>query len=207
MPFAFAWILAVGAVVAGGPLPAAALDTGSGTGRPAEYRLGERLPPAAPSPPAATQTGYKVINWDALMPANWDPMKVFKGLDLNKLSDADPRAMAALDRLRTEWNNAPAKASMNGARIRIPGFVVPLENARDQIREFLLVPYFGACIHTPPPPPNQIIHVNPAQPLKSEMASDAVWVSGVIETVRSETGMGSAGYRMRAESIVPYRNP
>jgi hypothetical protein len=60
-------------------------------------------------------------------------------------------------------------------------------------------------IHTPPP--NQIIHVNSAQPLKSELATDAVWVSGVIETLRSDTGMGSAGYRMNAESIEPYRNP
>ena len=205
MRFEFAWILAVGALTAAAAQPAAALDPG--TGRPAEYRLGERLLPATGSAPTVAPPGYKVINWEALVPANWDPMKVFKGLDLNKLSDADPRAMAALDRLRTEWNNAPAKASMNGARIRIPGFVVPLENARDQIREFLLVPYFGACIHTPPPPPNQIIHVNPAQPLKSEMASDAVWVSGVLETVRSETGMGNAGYRLRAEVVTPYRRP
>ena len=87
----------------------------------------------------------------------------------------------------------------------IAGFVVPLEGQRGEVSEFLLVPYFGACIHTPPP--NQIIHVNPAQPLKSELAADAGWVSGVIETLRSDTGMGSAGYRMRAESIVPYRNP
>ena len=201
----FAWILAVGALTAAAAQPAAALDPG--TGRPAEYRLGERLLPATGSAPTVAPSGYKVINWEALVPANWDPMKVFKGLDLNKLSDADPRAMAALDRLRTEWNNAPAKASMNGARVRIPGFVVPLENARDQIREFLLVPYFGACIHSPPPPSNQIIHVFPAMPLAGVKAMDAVWVNGVIETTRSETGMGSAGYRMKAASVAPYRKP
>ena len=205
MRFEFAWILAVGALTAAAAQPAAALDPG--TGRPAEYRLGERLLPATGSAPTVAPSGYKVINWEALVPANWDPMKVFKGLDLNKLSDADPRAMAALDRLRTEWNNAPAKASMNGARVRIQGFVVPLENARDQIREFLLVPYFGACIHSPPPPSNQIIHVFPAMPLAGVKAMDAVWVNGVIETTRSETGMGSAGYRMKAESVAPYRKP
>jgi hypothetical protein len=202
-----AWVLAAGVFTAGAVQPAAALDAGAGTARSAEYRLGERLPPPTGGAPVIAPTGYKLINWDALMPANWDPMKVFKGLDLNKLSDADPRAMAALERLRTEWNNAPAKASMNGARIRIPGFVVPLENARDQIREFLLVPYFGACIHSPPPPSNQVIHVFPATPLTNVRAMDAVWVNGQLETARSDTGMGSAGYRMKADSVTPYRKP
>ena len=97
--------------------------------------------------------------------------------------------------------------ALNGSRIRIPGFIVPLENQRGQITEFLLVPYFGACIHTPPPPSNQIIHVLPVKPLKNEQTMDAVWVSGVLETTRSDTGMGSAGYRMKAETVAPYRKP
>jgi uncharacterized protein len=66
------------------------------------------------------------------------------------------------------------------------------------------VPYFGACIHTPPPPANQIIHVTAVKPYKSDQPIEAVWVSGPMETVRSETGLGAAGYRMRAEAIAPY---
>ena len=154
----------------------------------------------------AKAAGIKEINWDALMPADWNPMKSMEAINLGAMNDGDPRAQKALEQMREAWNNAPVSTALNGTRVRIAGFVVPLEGQRGEVSEFLLVPYFGACIHTPPPP-NHIIHVNPAQPLKSELAADAVWVSGVIETLRSDTGMGSAGYRMRAESIVPYRNP
>ncbi len=48
---------------------------------------------------------------------------------------------------------------LNGSKVKIPGFVIPLEGDDKAVTEFLLVPYFGACIHVPPPPPNQIIYV------------------------------------------------
>ncbi len=165
-----------------------------------DYKVGDRLP----QKPAAGSSGYKEMTWDALMPADWNPAKEFQALDLANLSDSDPRAIKALEQLRSALDNAPVVSELNGTRIRIAGFTVPLESARGQISEFLLVPYFGACIHTPPPPANQIIHVKPVKPYKSDQAIEAVWVSGPIETVRSETGLGNAGYRMRAELIAPY---
>ena len=131
--------------------------------------------------------------------------------NMGALSDADPRAMEALQKLREEWNNAPTEPSMNGARIRIAGFMVPLESERGSVKEFLLVPYFGACIHTPPPPANQIIHVVAAKPLKNVQAMDAVWVSGALEVARSrnlDSAVGladSVGYQMKADIVTPYK--
>ena len=166
------------------------------------YRLGERLP---------QQTGksgvYKETSWEALVPPGWNPARELDSLDLSRLSDADPRATKALERLREAWNNAPVVAALNGTRIRIAGFLVPLESRDRQIVEFLLVPYFGACIHSPPPPANQIIHVLPAKPVSAGDNMNAVWISGTLETVRSETGLGNASYVMKADSVVPYRKP
>src|ERR1700719_1595353 len=76
---------------------------------------------------------------------------------------------------------------------------------RDQVREFLLVPYFGACIHVPPPPANQIVHVVVAKTVKNVKLMAAVWVSGTIHTVRAETRMGSSAYEMSANLIEPYK--
>jgi hypothetical protein len=166
------------------------------------FKIGDKLPQAAPR--AKETSAYREINWDALVPADWDPMRVFKGIDLGKLGDSDPRAMKALARLREEWSHAPAKSSLDGTRVRIAGFLVPLENDGDLTTEFLLVPYFGACIHVPPPPSNQIIHVLAGTPVKAR-AMDAVWVNGLLEIARSETGMGAAGYRMKADLVAPYK--
>jgi uncharacterized protein len=168
-----------------------------------DYQVGDRLQQRD----SEVKSKYKNIVWDDLVPKDWDPMSDFKKLDFNKMKDSDPRAIEALQKLREIWNNAPVEPAMDGARIRIPGFIVPLEVAHHQITEFLLVPYFGGCIHVPPPPSNQIIHVFPAKPLKKGMESmDAVWIKGVLETLPSDTDMGSASYRMKAEIVEPYKN-
>ena len=70
-----------------------------------------------------------------------------------------------------------------GQSIKIPGFAVPLEgdDGFEYIDEFLLVPYFGACIHVPPPPPNQVIHVVLDEPVYFEVISFAIWITGILE--------------------------
>jgi len=169
---------------------------------PTGYNLGERLPS---SPGEQEVNGYREIDWEALIPPAWDPKRALAGLDLSKLNDNDPGANEALARLRSSWAAAPLAESMNNARIRIAGFVVPLEYVGDKVTEFLLVPYFGACIHLPPPPPNQVIHVFAKQPITRKQASRPVWTSGVLETSRTDTEFGPAGYQLKAEEISAYR--
>ncbi|MBL8378376.1 MAG: DUF3299 domain-containing protein [Burkholderiales bacterium] len=185
-------------------LAAAATAAGARAGLAQErgsYKLGDRLAPGT----ARSGAAYREINWDMLIPPGWDPAAAFKGLDLANLKDGDPRAMEAMARVQEVWDQAPLNQEMHNLKVRIPGFVVPLERRGTLIYEFLLVPYFGACIHTPPPPANQIIHVFPARPVTDVIAMDPVWVSGPIENKRSATTMGRAGYRMGADLVAPYK--
>lgn len=152
---------------------------------------------------ARAPAGVKTINWDALVPKDWDPMKEFRDLDLNLLQDGDPRANALMKKMREVWDNAPTNNALVGQTVRIPGFVVPLEETKDGLKEFLLVPYFGACIHSPPPPANQIIHVLPKQAAKAR-SMDAVWIVGTLATIKTDSYMGAAGYRIEATSVLPY---
>jgi uncharacterized protein len=165
-----------------------------------DYEIGDRLAPA----PGDAAGDYAEIHWDDLMPADWDPLEPFKGLDLYSLEDSDPRAIAALEKVREAWDAAPANEALAGRTGRIAGFLVPLDwNARE-FREFLLVPYFGACIHTPPPPANQIIHVEADPPVRGLDMMEAVWVEGRLEIASTDTDMGRSGYRMRARSVKLY---
>ncbi len=176
-----------------------------------DYKVGDRLSAPAPAaaknkpvPSATASAGYKEKTWDDLMPKNWDPMAPLKGLKLDNLKDGDPRAIEALEKIREAWNNAPIEPALDGERIRIPGFVIPLERAGNKVSEFLLVPYFGACIHTPPPPSNQIIHVRTSKPLANMRTMDTMWVSGVMHAGKIDTEMGQAGYQLKAEWVTPY---
>ena len=139
-----------------------------------------------------------------MVPADWDPMKDLKGLNLSILSDADPRATAALAKLREAWDNAPINPAVVGQTVRLPGYLVPLEETKDGLKEFLLVPYFGACIHSPPPPANQIVHVLPKTPAKGLRSMDTVWVTGMLTGTRTDSYMGMSGYRIEAIQVTPY---
>lgn len=187
-------------------LTLAALLVACGPASGQDYKLGEKIRPPAQRPATPPPAGApRTVTWDDLLPPNWDPMAALKGLDLSRLDDADPRAQKALEDLKRSWENAPPNRQLNGQRIRIPGFVVALDGNPKELREFLLVPYFGACIHVPPPPPNQVIHAIARTPAKGIQTMDAVWVTGRLEVVRSDTPFGSATYVLQAESVTPYK--
>jgi len=153
---------------------------------------------------SVAQPAPREITWDDLVPKDWDPLKQFQGMNLGALRDGDPRAAELLKRMRETWDNAPSNAAMDGQKVRIPGYVVPLDDSKTGLKEFLLVPYFGACIHTPPPPSNQIILVAPQQLAKGYRSMDTVWVSGTLRTLRGDSFMGASSYRMDAAQVEPY---
>ena len=163
--------------------------------------------PARATAPAAANTGFKTITWEALVPKDWDPFKEFKGIDLASMQDGDPRTTDLMKRMREVWDRAPVNTELVGQRVRIPGFVVPLEDTKDGIKEFLLVPYFGACVHSPPPPSNQIIHVLPKTAVKGFRSMDAVWISGTLNNTQTDSYMGASSWRLDAVSVAPYEQP
>jgi len=95
--------------------------------------------------------------------------------------------------------------SLIGERIRMPGFILPLDiQAGNAVTEFLLVPYMGACVHTPPPAPNQIVYVRTEEPVVVERLWDPVWVTGVLSADRHMNELGDAAYTLTLESHEPY---
>jgi hypothetical protein len=168
---------------------------------PAEFRVGEKVASPSAKPPPA---GVADLEWDELMPKGWSARQALDGVDLASLSDNDPRANALLDKLRQDLDKAPIVKSLDGKRVRIAGFVVTLERNDKGVREFLLVPYFGACIHTPPPPANQIVHVLAGTPFPPEKAIFPVWVTGTLKTVAAVTAEGAAGYRIADAQVEEY---
>ena len=92
----------------------------------------------------------------------------------------------------------------NGERVRLAGFVVPLDFSETRVQEFLLVPYIGACIHVPPPPPNQIVYVRSEEGIEVAGMFEAVWVTGTFNTAAISNELADIGYRIEAESVEPY---
>ncbi|MEX0281689.1 MAG: DUF3299 domain-containing protein [Arenibacterium sp.] len=95
--------------------------------------------------------------------------------------------------------------TLDGAYIRLPGFGVPLDTRPDGRAVFLLVPYAGACIHVPPPPPNQLVLVDSAVPWPSDQMWVAVWVTGTLKTQLQTSALAQSGYALAADSIEIYQ--
>jgi len=96
-------------------------------------------------------------------------------------------------------------ATFDSQNIRLPGFIVPLEfDENFVVTEFFLVPYFGACLHGPPPPPNQIIFVKHGTGIKLDSLEQPYWISGLLTTVSEINSTAHAAYSMTAQNIVLY---
>jgi len=115
-------------------------------------------------------------------------------IDWTLLRTLDHRLGTASDALR----------ALDGKRVRLPGFIVPLDDLEDTVKEFLLVPYYGACVHVPPPPPNQLVYAQMARGSTPMSWWQAVWLEGTLHITRYQSVYGVAGFRMTVERVTPY---
>lgn len=104
----------------------------------------------------------------------------------------------------TQSKIGSVRPELNGSHVKIPGFVIPLEGDENTLTEFLLVPYFGACIHVPPPPPNQIIYVKFPKGAPVQELWDIVYVIGTLKTDSVSLDLADTGYVLEGAEIAPY---
>ena len=133
---------------------------------------------------------------------------IFDGLGFGTEEEEDEseEAQSAYEKMQSELRAAPIVSELHGKYVKIPGYIVPLEFDFEEgtFSEFLLAPYFGACIHVPPPPSNQIVYVKSTSPLKQKWLDDAVWVTGTMTTDSVDSEYGFAGYSMNNVQLEVY---
>jgi hypothetical protein len=147
------------------------------------------------------------IDWDALIPHDWRPDKLMNEYNADELEDDDPRAKELMLKLKHLWREAPVVDTFQDRLIRIPGFVVPLDMDGGAMGEFLLVPYYGACIHVPPPPANQTIYAvtRRGEEYRGELY-DTIWLTGTLRVEATSSDLADAGYRVDVTAIEPYQD-
>ena len=115
----------------------------------------------------------------------------------------DWRILAGLD-----YENGRASDTLrklDGKLVRVPGFVVPLDDATEEGAEFLLVPYYGACVHTPPPPPNQMAFVQMSGRRSVRLSLfDAIWMEGTLRIKNVDSPYGQVGFEIEGMAVKPY---
>lgn len=168
-----------------------------------------------PAPPAGASADVLELKWADLRPARPKlppkPKTFFSEVPKPGEREADPTPVAegafmSVKRRQPGADGAaPVMDSLNGRMVRIGGYVVPLDFEATRIKEFLLVPYVGACVHVPPPPANQIVYVTLTDPIEIKGAFDPVAVTGRLSTEPAFTGLADTGYTLAAEAVAPWQ--
>ncbi len=185
------------------------------------FGLQDTSAPEAPGDqPSKTQTTKaELLNWNDLLPAGEVERiqelyeEYFADLErrMGQSGGADGMGPLAAIAEGSAADSMPQLGTFNvvealdGKTIRIPGYVVPLTSVESNVyTEFLLVPYFGACIHTPPPPPNQILYIQADPAVTIEYLWEPFWVEGVMSTQSHHNDTGDAAYTVALTKLEPY---
>jgi hypothetical protein len=138
----------------------------------------------------------RVIMWDDLIPPGTPYSEIIGEGELDEANDLWNPVYDA--------NGIKLNEELDGAYIKMPGFIIPLNITAEGVSSFMLVPYLGACIHTPPPPANQLVIVTVEKPWSSDLLWDPVWVTGIMRTQLQSTDLGQTGYSIKADDMEVY---
>ena len=170
---------------------------------------------SAPAVSADAQS-YEDIDWTELMPAEDLSALLNRPAFLDDIADGS--AQDALDsfqqrqledeqpqQYQAALSSTRVIQGFDGKAIRIPGFIVPLaQNEDKEVTRFFIVPYFGACLHMPPPPPNQILYVESEQGITLENLYDPYWFEGVVSIEQKVDAMGTSAYSLSLDNYALY---
>ena len=170
---------------------------------------------SAPAVSADAQI-YEDIDWTELMPAEDLSALLNRPAFLDDIADGS--AQDALDsfqqrqledeqaqQYQAALSSTRVIQGFDGKAIRIPGFIVPLaQNEDKEVTRFFIVPYFGACLHMPPPPPNQILYVESEQGITLENLYDPYWFEGVVSIEQKVDAMGTSAYSLSLDNYALY---
>jgi hypothetical protein len=159
---------------------------------------------------------YRVVEWvelipdddlaALLLPPQWlDEIDDGSRMDDPALFGSREQESEADKRYRQALESTAVRGELADQKVRIPGFIVPLTyDDQRRVIEFFLVPYMGACLHLPPPPPNQIIHVDYELGLPLDSLWEPYWVEGVLEIKTVSHFLGEAAYAIDAQRLELY---
>lgn len=147
-------------------------------------------------PRAGMAASPRVIGWEDLIPPGVPYAEIIGEGEMDAVNDS---WLPQFDENATRLNDA-----LDGAYIKMPGYVLPVDISAAGVARFILVPYVGACLHVPPPPANQLVFVSAKKPWASGTLWDPVWVTGRMHQELQRTSVADIGYALSADRIEDY---
>ncbi|MDJ0919711.1 MAG: DUF3299 domain-containing protein [Henriciella sp.] len=164
-----------------------------------------RLAEAGAEANALAARGVRELGWEELMPEGEEERLAALYQAQMAMLYSSPIAEGSAADIAVQIGTFNTVPELNETKVRLPGYTVPFEfGANARITEFLLVPYYGACLHAPPPPPNQTVFIISDEPIKLQDLAQAVWIEGTLYTQTQESELADAAYTIKVDKIETY---
>ncbi|MDA9556680.1 DUF3299 domain-containing protein [Vibrio sp.] len=149
-----------------------------------------------------TQLSYAIqeLDWQSLIP---ESARKSMSLQQQLMSQTNH----TIDAQTPQSQISEVRMDLHGEYVKIPGYIIPLEGDHEKTTEFLLVPFMGACIHVPPPPPNQIIHVSFPDGIPVTELWDLTYVIGKMNVTSQSFELANTGYSIDGLAIETFKEP
>jgi hypothetical protein len=142
------------------------------------------------------ENGFADLDWSKMVPPE----------DFKALGNAPPVLHVGNQRMK-QIGTLHTVSALNGVKVRLAGYVVPLESdGAGNMVEFFFVPFYGACIHVPPPPPNMLVHVRLSHGIPTPSLYDPLTLKGVLRTQATENALAASAYGMDDGTLETYSN-
>ncbi|MEL6694525.1 MAG: DUF3299 domain-containing protein [Pseudomonadota bacterium] len=206
LPFALLGLLAACSEAAGPNVPASEAQSTSVSSTPNDPETSNRLAQAGAEANDAAARGFREIGWEELLPEGEEErLAQLYQQQMAMLYSGGPIAEGSAADQMIQIGTFNTVPELNEIKVRIPGYTVPFEfGANAEIKEFLLVPYYGACLHAPPPPPNQTVFAIADDPIRLRDLAQAVWIEGTLFTQTQESELADAAYTIRVDRVETY---
>ena len=183
----------------------ASAEAAQSSSNQSEPQVGDRI--AEPEKASRSlPSGLREIGWEELLPEGEEErLAQLYQQQMALLYSGGPIAEGSAADQMIQIGTFNTVKELNEIKVRIPGYTVPFEfGANAEITEFLLVPYYGACLHAPPPPPNQTVFAMTDEPIRLRDLAQAVWIEGTLYTQTQESELADAAYTIRVDRVETY---
>ena len=146
----------------------------------------------------SNEPSYEIDKWSTLIDPNFNQEKVvnFYKEKVKKAKEGTAQEVAIYAELQKSLKEAGTNKSIEAKRVKLSGYIVPVDIDGEKVNKFLFFPDQAACIHVPASPANQTIYVTTLKDkgVLMEDAYEPIVVYGTLKLQTANVATGTASF-------------
>ena len=144
------------------------------------------------------EPNYDIDKWSVLIDPNFNQAKVvaYYKEKVSHTKEGSKEEILIYAELQEALKKAGNNHAIDGKRVKLNGYIVPVDTDGGKVNKFLFFPNQAACIHVPASPANQTIYVmtKKDEGVMMEDAYEEITVFGTLKLQTAKIATGTASF-------------